>query len=168
MKKLKSILVASILTVATFSATVFTSCNPDACKDVVCSNGGTCTDGTCACAVGYEGTNCDTESKAKFLKNWTASDLQTGSSVPTPYSCVIATGAGITNVIIASTFADDFFVNNITATVNGNTITIGNQEPDSDGYKVSGSGTYTNGSITWNYSLTNPTNSVLNYTGTWN
>lgn len=168
MKNLKSILLASILTVGAFTATIFTSCNPDACKDVVCANGGTCTDGNCSCPVGYEGTTCNTESKAKFIKNWTASDLAAGSSTPIPYSCVIATGAGITNVIIAKTFSDDFFVNNITATVNANTITIASQEPDNDGYKVNGTGTYSNGIITWNYTLTNPANTALNYTGTWN
>jgi len=94
MKKLKSILVASILTVGAFSATVFTSCNPDACKDVVCSNGGTCTDGTCACAAGYTGTNCDTKANSSFTGTWSAKEKVNGSSTwGTPYT-VIATADG--------------------------------------------------------------------------
>ena len=108
MKKLKSILVASILTVATFSATVFTSCNPDACKDVVCNNGGTCTDGNCACPVGYEGTLCETASRTKFTKSWAAADVQGTNNYV--YTCVIANGTAITNVIIDNSFSDDYFV----------------------------------------------------------
>ncbi len=37
--------------------------NIDDCASQPCQNGGTCTDGvdayTCACAAGYEGTNCE-------------------------------------------------------------------------------------------------------------
>jgi hypothetical protein len=168
MKNLKSILLAGFLTVGTFATSVFTSCNPDACKDVVCQNAGTCTDGSCSCPAGYEGTNCEKESKAKFLKNWTSSDIEAGTSTPIPYSCVIASGAGLTNVVIGNTFSDGFFTNSVTGTVNGNTITITMQEPDSDGYKVSGTGTYANSSISWSYTLTDPTNATINYTGTWN
>jgi len=32
----------------------------DPCKDVACLNGGACVDGTCVCANGYTGANCDT------------------------------------------------------------------------------------------------------------
>ena len=39
----------------------------DPCEDVVCENGGTCDEGTCLCAEGYEGDNCETESRAKYL-----------------------------------------------------------------------------------------------------
>ncbi len=70
MKNLKSILLASILTVGAFTATIFTSCNPDACKDVVCANGGTCTDGNCACPAGYEGTTCNTRTITKYLGSY--------------------------------------------------------------------------------------------------
>lgn len=31
----------------------------DPCKDVACLNGGACVDGTCVCANGYTGTNCE-------------------------------------------------------------------------------------------------------------
>jgi hypothetical protein len=74
MKNLKSILLAGFLTVGAFSSAVFTSCNPDACKDVVCQNGGTCTDGTCACPTGFEGSNCETLSRAKFLGTYSGNE----------------------------------------------------------------------------------------------
>src|SRR5688572_7935721 len=35
----------------------------DKCKDVSCSNGGTCEDGTCNCLTGFSGENCETEDK---------------------------------------------------------------------------------------------------------
>ena len=42
----------------------------DACEDVTCQNGGTCDDGTCICADGYSGTNCETAENAKFVGNY--------------------------------------------------------------------------------------------------
>lgn len=50
------------------------ACNTDACKDVTCNNGGTCADGTCLCAAGYEGNDCSTAVNAKFVGTWTASE----------------------------------------------------------------------------------------------
>lgn len=35
-------------------------CQPDACKDVTCLNGGACNDGTCICPTGFTGTYCET------------------------------------------------------------------------------------------------------------
>ena len=90
MKNLKSILLASILTVGTFSATIFTSCNPDACKDVVCANGGTCTDGNCACPAGYIGTLCDTKANSTFVGTWSAKEKLNGASTwATAYTVVV-------------------------------------------------------------------------------
>lgn len=89
------------------------------------------------------------------------------SSSQTPYSCGITTGVGITDVIIANSFSDNFFENNITATINANTITIAPQVPDSDEFKVSATGNYFEGKLTWNYTLTNTGNTSLNYTGNW-
>jgi hypothetical protein len=166
MKKLKTILLAGVLTAGIFSTAVFTSCNGDACADVVCSNGGSCVDGTCACPTGYEGTKCETESRTKFTKSWACSDI-TGSAPALVYNCVISNGVNVTSVIISNTFSSNFFANTISATVNGNTITIPQQTPDNNGVKVSGSGTISGNKINWTYTLTSATNQVLNYTGTW-
>lgn len=165
MKKLKTILLAGVLTAGLFSTAVFTSCNSDACADVVCSNGGSCVDGTCVCPVGYEGTTCTTESRTKFVKTWNASDVQGTNQLV--YTCAIANGVNITSVTISNKFSDQFFTNNIPATVSGNTITIANQTPDNDGYSVSGTGTLSNGKINWSYSIKDPNNATLSYTGVW-
>ena len=74
MKKIRQIALGAILSVSAFSAVLYTSCSKDACKDVTCQNGGTCSDGNCTCVTGYEGTNCETASRTKFIKQWSASD----------------------------------------------------------------------------------------------
>lgn len=166
MKKLRNILVASLLTVGAFSALVMTSCNPDPCKDVVCSNGGTCTDGSCACPVGYEGETCATESRAKFVKSWSAADNDGTNNLV--YTCAVANAMTVTNVIISNTFSDSYFVNNINASVNGNTITIPSQQPDNDGFAVAGTGTFSNNKIIWSYTITKvSTSQTITYTGMW-
>ena len=68
MKNLKSILFASLLSIGTFAAVLVSSCNPDKCADIICVNGGSCADGNCSCPSGYEGTLCETETRAKFKK----------------------------------------------------------------------------------------------------
>ncbi len=172
MKKMKTYLMTAMLGVATLSM-VFTSCTEDKCKDVVCENGGLCNvdDGTCDCPAGYEGESCESLSKTKFIKNWNATDTETGSTTPLVYTCLIADGATIDDVIVSADFSDSYFTNTISATVTGNTITIPNQQPDNDGYSVTGSGTYneTTGNIDWDYSITEiATISTLTYTGAWN
>jgi hypothetical protein len=44
------------------------SCQPDACvtRDTVCMHGGSCKDGDCICAVGYEGDSCQFRVNEKF------------------------------------------------------------------------------------------------------
>ena len=168
---MKNIALTALLSLGLFSTVTFTACNRDECKDVVCSNGGTCneTDGSCNCATGYEGTLCETASRDKFTDTWSASDV-TGS-VNLVYSVTIANGANITDVIISNDFSDDFFDNSITATVDGSTITIPDQHPDGtlSDYRVSGTGTYNSaGEISWNYTLTRiSTGAVQSYSGLW-
>lgn len=169
MKSIKSVAFSALLTLGAFSAITYTSCSKDDCEDVICSNGGTCVDGTCACPTGYEGTTCQTESRAKFARTtaWNATD-NPPSGNPLTYTCIITNGAGsVQNVIIDNNFADNFFVNNVNATVSGNTITIPSQEPDNDDYFVQGQGTYSSGTISWQYTLTPPTGSPVTNNGTW-
>ncbi len=67
MKSIKHIMMAAFVTLGVFSAVLYTSCGKDACKDVTCKNGGTCSGGNCTCPTGYEGTDCGTLSRAKFV-----------------------------------------------------------------------------------------------------
>lgn len=151
MKKARLILTASLLSVGTFSAITFSSCS----KDEVCP-------------VGYEGKKCDTEMRAKFIKSWSANEVAGTDQLV--YTCNIAAGVNINQVVISKTFADDFFNNNINATVDGNTITIPSQKPDggASSYSVEGSGTYSGGQINWNYLIIkDATGEQFTTTGVW-
>ncbi len=68
---LKTVLFSSIATIGAFFAVVYSSCNRDKCKTIVCANNGVCNGGSCVCPSGYEGTNCEKVSRNKFLGNWT-------------------------------------------------------------------------------------------------
>ena len=68
------------LIIGTFFTTILISCT-DKCKNVVCQNGGICKmdpDGfgsygshpACYCAVGFEGVECETESRARLFGNY--------------------------------------------------------------------------------------------------
>ncbi len=102
MKNLKSLLMASFLTVGIFSTTLFVSCNGDKCKDVVCNNGGTCneSDGSCNCAVGYEGANCDTESRTKLFGSYLLSGTDSDGGTYSNLISSIATSAAGKNKFI--------------------------------------------------------------------
>jgi len=156
MKNLKSILLASLLTIGTFASVVFSSCNPDACKDGVCANGGNCNDGSCACAVGYEGSRCETESRTKlygtFLLSGTDSDGGTYTNLST---IVSASATSPTKFLlnIASTF-------NLTCTMtSGNSFTIDNITLS--GFTYTGSGTYTGTTLTLIMNETDATGTVI-------
>lgn len=60
MKNLKAVLVTSILVCGSFSAVVFNACTKANCNNVVCKNGGTCSNGVCSCPSGYSGPFCET------------------------------------------------------------------------------------------------------------
>ncbi len=47
---------------------LFFSCSKsDPCEDILCTNGGTCSDGKCQCPNGFEGPLCETESIPKAV-----------------------------------------------------------------------------------------------------
>ena len=132
MKKIKALLYIAI--VATTLSVALISCTPDPCKDVVCQNGGTCLEGTCDCADGFVGTFCE----GALVGNYNVSENSFTTGASSYVSGYTVSGS---NVQISNFWGT--FVNKVNATVSGSTITIANQEPDSDHYFVSGSGTIT-------------------------
>jgi len=70
MKKFKQIALSAFLTVSAFGAVLYTSCNPDECKDVVCQNGGTCNAGTCTCPTGVGGDKCETIYRTTYVNTY--------------------------------------------------------------------------------------------------
>lgn len=161
MKNIKSILIASFLTVGIFSSAVFTSCNQDKCKDVVCQHGGTCTDGSCTCPSGYEGANCQTLSRDKFIGVYVGTEV-----------CTVGTDA---YSITCSTNTDElkFNIQNLynqsltaIASASGNAFTIPNQTVGA-GVTASGSGTITGNTITITYTVNDGVvSNTCTFTGT--
>lgn len=60
--KLRLPLLTMLLTLLVFTAVTYMACSKkenDNCKNITCLNGGTCTDGKCACPDGFGGVNCE-------------------------------------------------------------------------------------------------------------
>jgi hypothetical protein len=156
MNRIKNIAFSILFSMLAFSAITYTACNKDECKDVVCQNGGTCVSGTCACPTGYEGTTCQTESRSKFLKQYTVTASCQATYVAT---ITAASGTDVTKVTItnfANLNAAAGTTTSVYGNVNGNIITIPTQNAvgfSSANISVSGSGTFENGVITFTYSV---------------
>lgn len=60
-----------LLTVFLFSAiaivTVHTSCERNSCNGIKCYNGGSCGYGLCHCPTGYEGSQCETYMRSRYI-----------------------------------------------------------------------------------------------------
>jgi len=85
MKKISIIISTLSLVILTFGLVVFVSCNKGKtkyndstlirpCENVICLNGGTCTDGLCYCPQGFEGPKCETRWSDKFVGNYATDD----------------------------------------------------------------------------------------------
>lgn len=72
MKTLRLIALSALVTVASVSSVIYTSCSKDECKNVSCFNGGTCSGGSCVCPVGFTGSSCQTKA---IYGNWTGTDV---------------------------------------------------------------------------------------------
>lgn len=165
MKKIKAYLMVASL--AFFGATTFNACT-DACKDVTCVNG-ECVDGDCDCDTGYEGTDCSTEQRAKFigssnLSGTVACPVSGNGSFPSTsftmanssgdVSKFTITGAGLT----------------LTATLDGsNSFVISNQTVGNFDYTGSGSLSGTTFNLTLNeYDSSVPETCIYTLSGTLN
>jgi len=72
MKKIYGFLTAVAVLAA---VTIFNACgSTDKCESVNCGLNGVCNDGTCVCDAGYEGTNCETQIRQKYLGTWLAKE----------------------------------------------------------------------------------------------
>ncbi len=148
MKSIKRIALSAMLTIGAFGAVVYTSCNKDECKDVVCQNGGTCSSGNCACATGYEGNRCETASAAKFIGTWKVNEASCGGN----YTNTVNAGTTATTIIF-SNLGNFTNAAQVIASADKNTLLI-NNFTDATGRKFSGSGTFSSDSYTVTYTVT--------------
>lgn len=154
------------------------SCTSDPCKDktatTLCNGKGTLVSNTstcdCACNTGYTGTSCN----LMVAGQYTASNDVLGTSTAVSTYTSVASLSGTT--VTFTSFKNAFFKNVVVGTISGNTITLNaNQQPDNDGYSISGTGTIsstgTTVSIKWAYSITGKnsagTTVTDNINGTW-
>jgi len=106
--RLKTILISSLGTLAVFFAVTYISCNKDKCKTIVCAYGGTCNDGVCKCPTGYEGTQCESISREKFLGVWSVFEKGTTTNA-SQYTISIEKDSLIDHVVINNLF--NYFTN---------------------------------------------------------
>ncbi len=145
---IKSLATACLAFALAFS---FTSCEEDLCKDVECGANGTATEaaGACACVceTGYEGTDCGTLVRAKFLGSINGNETcTTGSDI---YAVTIAAGTADENVTISNIY-DQGLVTNGTVNADGG-ITIASQTFGTG--TISGSITRTGGVTTISFTV---------------
>lgn len=139
--------IIQLLSVAAIATIGMVSCETDPCNDVTCNNGGLCVDGDCVCATGYEGTDCSTLVRAKYLGSKNVNE--TCSQSTDSYAVTISAGATDTEVTISNLYDAGFVV---TGTVNANGgITINNQTFGTG--TISGSVTENGGVLTFNFTI---------------
>lgn len=150
MKLIRNIALSAFLTIGAFSTMLYTSCNPDACKDVVCNNGGTCLNGTCQCPSGYEGTSCQTVSADAIKGTYTATETcqpPLGSS--SSWTSVVTISANDPTRVVISNFGESN--TNVTGHVNKNAITL--DATTIGTHEVTGTGTINGNVITISYQM---------------
>lgn len=148
MKSIKQFALTAFLTVSAFCAVVYTSCNKDECKDVTCQNGGTCSAGVCSCPTGYEGTNCETKSRDKFVGTYVGSEI---CSIGTDnYSVTLAANSDALKLTYTNLYND-----NITATCTMAATDSFTFSGTQGGATFSGSGRLSTNSLSVHYTITN-------------
>jgi hypothetical protein len=149
MKSIKHIALSAILTVSAFGAITYTSCTKDECQDVVCQNGGTCDAGVCSCPTGYEGTNCETKSRDKFVGVYTGTEACTVGT--DNYSITLAANSDALKLTYTNLYNDA-----ITATCSMVAKDSFSFNGTQGGATFSGTGKLVTNTLTVRYTLTNP------------
>lgn len=165
MKSIRNIAFSALLAVGAFTMVTYTACNTDECKDVVCNNGGTCVSGTCNCPTGYEGTDCSTLSRAKFIGTWTGSD-KCGNDV---YNVTMSI-AESSNEVQALITNPGGFGNNITITgvvSSTDELTFTNQSAGGNGRLINGTMMVDGNALTFTYTVTDAIGGDASCEGTY-
>lgn len=169
MSSFRRIALTALVTLSTFGAITYTSCNKDLCKDVVCQNGGTCqeADGSCTCKTGYEGTTCEKKVNAKFVGTWAVAETCGGTTQPSYQVVITADATDPTKVLVSNLGNYGCTVGGTVVfdgSVNGATLTINDLECQ---YQMNATGTYNaDGTVTFTYTATYPVSQTDNCTAT--
>ncbi|RYZ53757.1 MAG: hypothetical protein EOP49_06625 [Sphingobacteriales bacterium] len=133
--RFKTILLSALGALSVFSAVTVSSCNEDKCKAIVCAFGGVCTDGACLCPSGYEGPQCETVNRQRYLGAWVVTENGSVTDAA-QYTLSIEKGDNITELRIKN--LRNLFITDVRGFVNGDTLYIPQQTIDN--HTVIGSG----------------------------
>ncbi|HRO43093.1 MAG TPA: hypothetical protein PL009_09680 [Flavipsychrobacter sp.] len=122
--RFKIVMLSALGALTAFTAVTFSSCKEDKCKAIVCAYGGVCTDGMCLCPSGYEGNQCETITRTRYLGVWHVTEDGTYSDAA-QYSIAVEAGPNITELRIRN-FRNSF-LEDVQAFVKGDSLTIPNQ-----------------------------------------
>lgn len=150
MKSIKHIVLGAFLAIGAFGSVLYTACNKDKCKDVVCQHSGTCSEGNCTCTTGYEGTNCETLSRAKFIGTYVGTEICTAGT--DNYSITLAANSDDLKLTYTNVYNAGYTATATMAATDSFTFS-GAQ----GGATFSGSGRLSGNSLTVHYSITNGT-----------
>jgi hypothetical protein len=149
MNRIKNIAFSALLSLGAFSAITYTACNKDECKDVVCQNGGTCVSGTCSCPTGYEGNNCETKSRDKFIGTYIGQENCTIGN--DNYTITVTTSSENIKLIVTNLYNQGFTA---TGTMTAsNTFSLSGSQGSTS---YTGTGSLANNQLTIQYSITSP------------
>lgn len=165
--RLKTIVLSAFSALAVFSAVTYSSCENDKCKSIVCAYGGVCTDGQCLCLSGYEGAQCETITRQRYLGSWVVTE--NGSvTEPAQYTVSIEPGDNISELRIKS--LRNLFTTAVSAYVIGDSLYI--PEQITDDHDITGYGYMTdekfygdNGKLVVYYRVTNRSTGLIDYFG---
>lgn len=123
----KTILLSALGAFTVFTAVTFSSCKEDKCKAIVCAYGGVCTDGTCLCPSGYEGPQCETITRERYLGPWIVTEDGSLSNAA-QYTVSVERGDNITELKLKN--FRNRFLTDVSAFVKGDTLYIPEQTID--------------------------------------
>ncbi|MFN8298743.1 MAG: hypothetical protein U0T75_06520 [Chitinophagales bacterium] len=106
---------------------------------------------TKTCDAGYEGTKCDVEIRGKYISNYSVTETCQLSGAVGPYTAEITKSSTDILKIFLNNFGDFSSVISITATVDGNNITIPAQTVS--GYTINGSGSLSGNVLSISYTV---------------
>jgi PKD repeat protein len=116
-----------------------------------------------ACNLGYEGTDCTTESRTKFIGNYSGSEA-CNSGNDTYGLGITVNATNIDKITISNIYGGGYTV---VATVIGNTFNVPLQATNIPTVSISGSGSISGNSLTFNFTITDGSNSATCiYSGT--
>ena len=156
MKKLQY-LAKTALSVMALSTVLFLSSCKDECKDVDCQNGGTCVEGTCECASGYEGSECQTQWRDKVVKVWNVTSNSCAGVGG--WQVTVTEGSGSTGLNLGNFSHLTCLGGGITVNANmtgSNTFEIPSQQLCDGNITISGSGTISGNALNISYTYNIP------------